>query len=99
VVVATGAWSKPFATQLGDAVCLDTERGYHLSFGSTGTALLNRPVCSLSISSPHCRHLVYAFGHGHLGLTRAAVTAQTVAGIVGERALPLDIRPYGIDRF
>jgi D-amino-acid dehydrogenase len=30
VVVAAGAWSKPFAAQLGDTVPLDTERGYHI---------------------------------------------------------------------
>jgi D-amino-acid dehydrogenase len=30
VVLAAGAWSKPLARQLGDAVPLDTERGYHV---------------------------------------------------------------------
>ena len=30
VVLAAGAWSKPMARQLGDAVPLDTERGYHI---------------------------------------------------------------------
>ncbi|HZS82749.1 MAG TPA: FAD-dependent oxidoreductase [Stellaceae bacterium] len=30
VVVAAGAWSKPFAAALGDKVPLDTERGYHI---------------------------------------------------------------------
>ncbi len=30
VVVATGAWSKPLAGQLGDDIPLETERGYHL---------------------------------------------------------------------
>jgi D-amino-acid dehydrogenase len=30
VVVAAGAWSKPLVAQLGDAVPLDTERGYHI---------------------------------------------------------------------
>jgi D-amino-acid dehydrogenase len=29
IVLAAGAWSKPLATQLGDSVPLDTERGYH----------------------------------------------------------------------
>ena len=44
VVVAAGAWSKRFATQIGDRVSLDTERGYHLSFALTGDQLLRRPV-------------------------------------------------------
>ena len=30
VVIAAGAFSKPFAAQLGDHVPLDTERGYHI---------------------------------------------------------------------
>ena len=30
VVLAAGAWSKPLAAKLGDAVPLDTERGYHV---------------------------------------------------------------------
>jgi D-amino-acid dehydrogenase len=30
VVLAAGAWSKALARQLGDAVPLDTERGYHV---------------------------------------------------------------------
>jgi len=30
VVLATGAWSKPLAKQLGARVPLDTERGYHI---------------------------------------------------------------------
>ncbi len=43
VVIAAGAWSKPLAAELGDAVPLDTERGYNVSFpGATG--VLSRPV-------------------------------------------------------
>ncbi|MCZ6617155.1 MAG: FAD-dependent oxidoreductase, partial [Gammaproteobacteria bacterium] len=44
VVVAAGAWSRPLAKQLGDAVPLDTERGYHLMFSVGSSVLLNRPV-------------------------------------------------------
>lgn len=42
VVLACGAWSKPLAAGLGDAVPLDTERGYNASF--PGVRLLSRPV-------------------------------------------------------
>ena len=31
VVLACGAWSRPLARKLGDAVPLDTERGYHIN--------------------------------------------------------------------
>lgn len=168
VVVAAGAWSKQFAKQVGDDVCLDTERGYHISFGMSGAQLLHRPVLfpehqfalspmqdgiclcsgdelaglkaapdfrriralipkahkvlpgiegnsihrewigfrpstpdSLPVigRSPRCRDVFYAFGHGHLGLTLSAITAQLIAGIISGRSNPMDIAPYRIGRF
>lgn len=168
VIVATGAWSSQFASQLGDKVSLDTERGYHLSLKSTGGPLLNRPVgfpakdCVLSpmhdgirlcsgdelagLQAPpdfrrirtllpfvhsvlpgtstqtvqsewmgyrpstpdslpvigpsaQSRHVIYAFGHGHLGLTLSAVTAELVKTLVGGEAPPFDLTPYRINRF
>jgi D-amino-acid dehydrogenase len=167
-VVAAGAWSKQFAAQLGDSVSLDTERGYHLSFGLSTDQLLHRPVCypekqfvlspmhdgislvsgdelagldappdyrriralvplacsvlpgmtgqavqrewmgfrpstpdSLPVigRSPRCKNVFYAFGHGHLGLTLSAITAQLVAGMIGNHPDPFDMTPYRIDRF
>ncbi len=168
VVVAAGAWSKKFAKQIGDSVCLDTERGYHISFASTGDEMLRRPVgfpekhCVLSpmhdgislvsgdelagLTAPpdyrriralvpfahsvlpglaeqsiqrewmgyrpstpdslpvigrssNCKNVFYAFGHGHLGLTLAAVTAQLIAGMLCDRPDPFDLSPYRITRF
>ena len=168
VVIATGAWSKQFAKQVGDDVCLDTERGYHISFRSSGQQLLTRPVsfpeghCVLSpmhdgvsvVSgdelagltappdyrriralipfahkvlpgmahdavqrewmgyrpstpdsmpvigrSPSCASVFYAFGHGHLGLTLSAITAQLISGIVSGDTDPFDMVPYRINRF
>lgn len=43
--------------------------------------------------------VVYAFGHGHLGLTQAAATARLVADIVSGRKPPLDLRPFCPQRF
>jgi D-amino-acid dehydrogenase len=43
-VIATGAWSKTLARQLGDRVPLDTERGYHLMLPRGSETLLSRPV-------------------------------------------------------
>jgi D-amino-acid dehydrogenase len=168
VVIAAGAWSKQFAIQLGDSVSLDTERGYHISFASTGDELLRRPVgfperhCVLSpmhdgismasgdelagLNAPpdyrriralvpfarsvlpglaeqtiqrewmgyrpstpdslpvigrsrRCQNVFYAFGHGHLGLTLAAITAQLIAGMVSGHPDPFDMSPYRIARF
>lgn len=44
--------------------------------------------------------VLLAFGHQHLGLTQAAVTAEMVAGLVdpGSEGLP-NPRPYRLDRF
>jgi D-amino-acid dehydrogenase len=43
--------------------------------------------------------VVYAFGHGHLGLTQAAATARLVADILADRPLPLDLSPFRPQRF
>lgn len=43
VVVAAGALSGQFARQCGDAIPLDTERGYHVTFPG-GEGLVSRPV-------------------------------------------------------
>ncbi|TFV90167.1 FAD-binding oxidoreductase [Oxalobacteraceae bacterium OM1] len=168
VVVAAGAWSKQFARQCGDDVCLDTERGYHMSFRANGKPLLTRPVSfpdqhfvlspmhdgvsmvsgdelagvdappdfrrirrlvpaarralpgiadaevqrewmgyrpstpdSLPVigRSPHHRNVFYAFGHGHLGLTLSAITAQLIGGLVADDPVPFDMTPYRINRF
>jgi D-amino-acid dehydrogenase len=168
VVVATGAWSGQFAAQVGDKVCLDTERGYHISLKSAGGPLLTRPVgfpardcvispmhdgitvCSgdelaglsaapdfrrirslqpfvrsvlpesaaLSLQrewigyrpstpdslpvigpSAHNKNVIYAFGHGHLGLTLSGITAELVKVMVKGDTAPFDLTPYRINRF
>jgi D-amino-acid dehydrogenase len=43
--------------------------------------------------------IVAAFGHQHLGLTLAAITAEVVSAIVRDQALPLNIAPYELSRF
>ncbi len=43
--------------------------------------------------------VIHAFGHGHIGLTLAPVTAAIVADLVGGREPEMDIRPYRADRF
>lgn len=44
LIIASGAWSKPFAKQLGYSVPLETERGYHLMMPQKSR--LSRPVAS-----------------------------------------------------
>jgi D-amino-acid dehydrogenase len=54
------------------------------------------PVISRSRASPR---VIYAFGHGHHGLTQAAATADLVAALVAGRAPAIDLRPYSVERF
>ncbi|WP_322049935.1 NAD(P)/FAD-dependent oxidoreductase [Paraburkholderia bannensis] len=164
-VVCAGAHSGSLARQCGDAVPLDTERGYHVRFPDTsnlisrpcgwaergfymtpmtggiraaGTVELggfdaprNRglldlitrsarealpalpqpdsdwlgfrpslpdglPVIGTSRNSPH---VLYAFGHQHLGVTLGGVTGSVVADLVAGRTAPLDLSPYNPRRF
>ena len=43
--------------------------------------------------------LFYAFGHEHLGLTQAAITAECVAALVTEEQSPVDLQPFDLERF
>ena len=43
--------------------------------------------------------VIHAYGHGHLGLTLAPVTARIVAALIARRAPEVDITPYLPSRF
>lgn len=45
------------------------------------------------------RRIVYAFGHGHYGLTQAAITGESVAALVSGSKPPLDLTPFSVERF
>jgi D-amino-acid dehydrogenase len=51
---------------------------------------------SLPVIGPSPRHaeVVFAFGHGHLGLTQGPVTGRIVADLVAGRDPGLDLTPY-----
>ncbi|WP_296247339.1 NAD(P)/FAD-dependent oxidoreductase [Pseudomonas sp. UBA4194] len=53
------------------------------------------PVIGTSSASPS---IVYAFGHGHVGLSAGPMTADIVASLFGRRAAPIDIRPFAAAR-
>ena len=166
VVVAGGAWSKALTAPLGDAIPLDTERGYNttlpagawdlrrqLVFGGHGfvvtplatgirvggavelgglnlppnfaraDAMLKKAAMmmpglkttggrqwmgfrpSLPDSLPAIgfsrasSHIVYAFGHGHLGLTQSAGTGKLVAELITGAPSSLDLAPFSPQRF
>ncbi|MGQ3294692.1 MAG: NAD(P)/FAD-dependent oxidoreductase, partial [Shinella sp.] len=45
------------------------------------------------------RNVLYATGHGHLGLTYAATTGRLIADLVTGATPPIDLKPYRADRF
>ncbi|WP_262273675.1 NAD(P)/FAD-dependent oxidoreductase [Microvirga yunnanensis] len=167
VLISSGVWSRALAKQLGDAIPLDTERGYNATY-TKGTFGLNRPVMfegegfvtsTLDTSDrvggsvefagtqatpnhertsamvtrlkrflPHLdgnqpaerwmgfrpsipdslpvigqarrdKRIVYAFGHGHYGLTQAAITSRLVTELVDGKPSSLDLTPFSAQRF
>ncbi len=54
------------------------------------------PVIGFSRAS---RKIIYAFGHGHYGLTQSAATGALVADLIAERASPIDLKPFSPQRF
>jgi D-amino-acid dehydrogenase len=49
--------------------------------------------------SPHNKRIIYAFGHGHLGLTLAGITGRLVAEIAGGHSLSKNINALRPQRF
>ncbi|MET0599412.1 MAG: FAD-binding oxidoreductase [Mesorhizobium sp.] len=166
VVVAAGAWSHRLARQLGDAIPLETERGYNTTLPSgafdvrrqlifsrhgfvvtplsTGLRVggavelggLSRPPNfarasamldkaarflpglkvaggrqwmgyrpslpdSLPVIGTASRHpqVLYAFGHGHLGLTQAAATGRLISEAILGQSPSIDLAPFSPRRF
>ncbi|MCE5972511.1 FAD-dependent oxidoreductase [Sinirhodobacter sp. WL0062] len=49
--------------------------------------------------SPRSDRVIYAFGHGHLGLTQSAGTAELVASIAARREAEIPLGPFDVRRF
>jgi len=54
------------------------------------------PVLGRSQASPD---VIYAFGHGHVGMTAAPMTGKIVADLVAGRPPAIDIAPFAAGRF
>lgn len=54
------------------------------------------PVIGRSSASPQ---VLYAFGHGHLGLTQSAATARLIRDLVLGQSPAIDLNPYSPQRF
>jgi D-amino-acid dehydrogenase len=166
VLVAAGAWSARLARSVGDAVLLESERGYNTTlpfsaarlnrevifaerrfvatplsiglriggaaefaglesppnFARSGALLQlarrfipnlderdatqwmgHRPATPDSLpvigASPLSPNLLYAFGHGHLGLTQSATTGELIADLLSGAPPPIDLQAYSVARF
>lgn len=69
----------------------------------TTTWMGTRPLMPDSLpaigrASKH-KNLYYAFGHGHLGFTQAAVSARVIRELMTEGAPSIDITPFDLARF
>jgi D-amino-acid dehydrogenase len=49
--------------------------------------------------SPNSDAVYFAFGHQHLGLTQAAITAEIIGTLVHGRDSEIDLAPFRVDRF
>lgn len=166
VVVAAGAWSGPFARDLGLRIPMVSERGYHLMYARDRSRLRmplllverkaavtpmqdgirvasmaefadpdapadhrraepvltglgdwlpgldgepasrwvgprpsipdSRPVIG---RAPRRRNVLLAFGHGHLGLTLAALTGRAIADLASDRRPAVDLASVSPGRF
>jgi D-amino-acid dehydrogenase len=54
------------------------------------------PALGASRASPD---VIYAFGHGHIGMTAAPMTGRIVADLIAGRPAPIDIAPFAPGRF
>lgn len=63
----------------------------------------NRPATPDSLPvighSPRSERVMYAFGHGHLGLTQSASTAALIGELLAGHTPSIDLTPYAISRF
>lgn len=56
---------------------------------------------SLPVISRSARHpgVLYAFGHGHLGLTQAPATGHLIGQLLADQTPSIDLTPFRVDRF
>jgi D-amino-acid dehydrogenase len=56
----------------------------------------SRPVIS---ASKYGNDIIYAFGHGHIGMTLAPITAELVYALLTATTPPIDLRDFSARRF
>jgi D-amino-acid dehydrogenase len=87
------------------AALLELSRRYLPGMDETGARqwMGHRPATPDSLPvlgpSPRNERLLYAFGHGHLGLTHAATTAAILGSVLDCNDPGINLQPYSISRF
>lgn len=71
--------------------------------GNVSSWMGHRPTLpdSLPVISQSARHenVFYAFGHQHVGLTAAPMTAKLIANLISGQPNKVDMHPFRVDRF
>lgn len=86
-------------------VLVDSARRYLPGLGTGGITewLGQRPMMADSLPvisvSPTHPEVIYAFGHGHYGLTQGPTTGRIVTALVAGEDPGIDLAPYRFDRF
>lgn len=73
-----------------------TDAGGSVWLGHRPSTPDSLPVLGRSHRSPD---IIYAFGHGHLGLTGGPTTARIVSELIGTRTPSIDLAPFAASRF
>lgn len=87
------------------AALLQLARRYlrHLDDSGAAQWMGHRPATpdSLPVIGPSRRdsRLLYAFGHGHLGLTQSVTTGELIGAMIDGTTPHVDVAPYTITRF
>jgi D-amino-acid dehydrogenase len=75
--------------------CLETSGGQQ-QMGFRPSTPDSLPIIDIS---PKTSRVIYAFGHGHLGLTQAAGTAELITELLSGRDPKITMAPYSASRF
>jgi glycine/D-amino acid oxidase-like deaminating enzyme len=73
-----------------------SDRGAEFWMGCRPSTPDSLPVIDRASRVPN---VIYAFGHGHTGLTGAPITGELVAALATDDRPPIDPAPYGLGRF
>lgn len=75
----------------------------HINAGTPSSWMGHRPSLpdSLPVIGPSKKHasLFYAFGHQHVGLSSAPMTARVISELIANQPTSIDITPFSVDRF